>query len=72
MVYVGSVDAPVTMSNVRNIIAGSKKASGGWEEATNAVAIDVLGWDFAFEVHEVATPEGALQHRAALRCEDSL
>jgi adenine specific DNA methylase Mod len=53
MVHVGAVDAPVSMGDVKAIInefwqcAGKKK-----EIARNG--IDVLGWDFAFEINETS------------------
>lgn len=57
MVHVGSVDAPVTMSDVTNIIVEASRAVG--PAKGNPAAIDVLGWDFAFEVHEVASQKAA-------------
>jgi adenine-specific DNA-methyltransferase len=55
MVHVGSVDAPVTMSDVTNILVEVSKTRGPGEKTTKSPAIDILGWDFAFEVHEVAS-----------------
>ena len=52
-VHVGSVDAPVTVEDVKALARECWKASGrGAGEATNAA--DVLAWDFAFEVNERA------------------
>ena len=52
-VHVGSVDAPVTVEDVKALARECWKASGcGTGEATNAA--DVLAWDFAFEVNERA------------------
>lgn len=59
MVHVGSVDAPVTMSDVTNVIAETRKVAGSSIKTTKTPAIDVLGWDFAFEVHEVASQKAA-------------
>jgi adenine-specific DNA-methyltransferase len=59
MVHVGSVDAPVTMSDVTNIIAEAKKATGPSKQGTKVPSFDVLGWDFAFELHEVASQKAA-------------
>lgn len=54
MVHVGSVDSPVTESDLANIAAEFKKAMGGGENAPASNGVDILGWDFAFEVNEVA------------------
>ena len=52
-VHVGSVDAPVTVEDVKALARECWKASGrGAGEATNTA--DVLAWDFAFEVNERA------------------
>ena len=52
-VHVGSVDAPVTVEDVKALARECWKAGGrGAGEATNAA--DVLAWDFAFEVNERA------------------
>lgn len=58
MIHIGSVEAPVTVEDVKNAIlefwrlAGSEKAA-----ATNG--IDFLGWDFAFDVNETAAQYAA-------------
>ena len=59
LVHVGSVDSPVTMSDVTNALAEAKKASGAGAKGSKTSVIDVLGWDFAFEVHEVASQKAA-------------
>ena len=52
-VHVSSVDAPVTVEDVKALARECWKAGGrGAGEATNAA--DVLAWDFAFEVNERA------------------
>jgi adenine-specific DNA-methyltransferase len=51
MVHVGAVDAPVTLEDVRSI------AREVWSNAgatSPSAAVDVLGWDFAFELNETA------------------
>src|SRR5207302_9189395 len=51
-VHVGSVDAPVTDSDIKAMGREFWKASGqGTDASTNK--IDVLGWDFAFELNEM-------------------
>ncbi|MBI3947995.1 MAG: site-specific DNA-methyltransferase [Armatimonadetes bacterium] len=59
MVHVGSVDAPVTPGDVTGIAAEFRKAMGTGEDAPTTNGVDVLGWDFAFEVHEVARQQAA-------------
>ena len=52
MVHVGTVDAPVTMADVREIAAETWRACG--QEGVEQAAADVLGWEFAFELNETA------------------
>lgn len=52
LVHVGSVDGPVTPSDVAQMAAEFKRLQG--TEAGAPAGIDVLGWDFAFELHEEA------------------
>jgi adenine-specific DNA-methyltransferase len=59
MVHVGSVDAPVTVGDVKQIAVEFKKAVGTGKDAPKSSGADVLGWDFAFEVNEVAKQEAA-------------
>lgn len=54
MVHVGTVDAPVTVGDITQIVAEFRKAVGTGKEAPKTQSVDVLGWDFAFEVNEVA------------------
>jgi len=51
MVHVGAVDAPVTVADVKAIAREALKAGGSG--ATQAT-VDILGWEFAFELNEVA------------------
>jgi len=53
MIHVGSVETPVAMGDVRNIIQELWKMAGT-EPAAVTNGIDVLGWDFAFELNETA------------------
>jgi hypothetical protein len=58
MVHVGSVDAPITLADVKAIAADVWKAaldSAGGRKA----AADILGWDFAFELNETAKQTAA-------------
>jgi DNA modification methylase len=57
MVHVGTVDAPVTVGDIRQIATEFRKAVGTGKEAPKSQSVDVLGWDFAFEVNEVAKQE---------------
>jgi hypothetical protein len=54
MVHVGTVDAPVTDGDVRQIVAEFRKAVGTGKDAPTTKGVDLLGWDFAFELNEVA------------------
>jgi len=54
MVHVGTVDAPVTAGDVRQIVEEFQKAIGTGKDAPKVKGIDILGWDFAFELNEVA------------------
>jgi DNA modification methylase len=59
MVYVGSVDAPVSAGDVTNIVTEFRRAIGTGKDAPATNGIDVLGWDFAFEINEVAKQQAA-------------
>jgi DNA modification methylase len=54
MVHVGTVDAPVTVGDVKQIAAEFGRAMGTGADAPATKAVDVLGWDFAFELNELA------------------
>jgi adenine-specific DNA-methyltransferase len=54
MVFVGSVDAPVTVADVKSIATEVWKAVGKGKDSAREAAVDILGWDFALEVNEVA------------------
>jgi hypothetical protein len=53
-VHVGGVDAPISDGDVRQIAVEFKKAMGTGKGAPTTNGVDLLGWDFAFEVNEVA------------------
>jgi adenine-specific DNA-methyltransferase len=59
LVHVGTVDAPVTVGDVKSVAAEFRKMLGTGAEAPTTKSIDILGWDFAFELNEVARQEAA-------------
>ncbi len=59
MVYVGAVDSPVSPSDIGQIAAEFKRATGTGKDAPARNGVDVLGWDFAFELNEVAKQQAA-------------
>ena len=53
MVHIGNVDSPVSDGDVKSIVQEFWKAVGKTGDiSTNGV--DILGWDFAFEINETA------------------
>jgi adenine-specific DNA-methyltransferase len=48
------VDAPVTLADIKSIAAEVWRSVGKGKESATKAAVDVLGWDFALEVNEVA------------------
>ncbi len=54
MVHVGAVDAPVTLADVKAISKEAWKALGAGKDAPTKAAVDILGWEFAFELNELA------------------
>jgi DNA modification methylase len=59
MVHIGAVDAPVSVGDVTQIAAEFKRAVGTGKDAPKTNGVDVLGWDFAFELNEVAKQQAA-------------
>jgi SAM-dependent methyltransferase len=59
MIHAGAVDAPVSVGDVTQIAAEFKRAVGTGKDAPTTNAVDVLGWDFAFELNEVAKQQAA-------------
>ncbi len=59
MVHVGAVDSPISAGDVAQIAIEFKKAIGTGEDAPKTNGVDVLGWDFAFELNEVAKQQAA-------------
>ncbi len=58
-VHVGGVEGPVTAGDVTQLAAEFKKAMGSGKDAPTTNGVDVLGWDFAFEINEVARQQAA-------------
>ncbi len=54
MVHVGAVDAPVTLADVKAIAREAWKAIGAPKDSPAEAGADILGWEFAFEVNELA------------------
>jgi DNA modification methylase len=54
MVHVGAVDAPVTLADAKAIARETWKAVGTGKDAPAKAGVDILGWEFAFEVNELA------------------
>jgi adenine-specific DNA-methyltransferase len=53
MIHIGSVDSPVSIGDVKSIIQEFWKIIGKSKDVqTNG--IDIVGWDFAFEINETA------------------
>ena len=66
LVHVGSVDAPVTVEDIKASILEFWRLAGKEPQAeTNG--IDFLGWDFAFEVNETAK-QVAAENKVSIRC----
>jgi adenine specific DNA methylase Mod len=59
LVHVGSVDSPVSPLDVGQIVAEFKRSIGTGKEAPRTNRVDVLGWDFAFELNELAKQQVA-------------
>ncbi|MGH7743660.1 MAG: DNA methyltransferase [Candidatus Dormibacteria bacterium] len=54
MVHVAAVDAPVTQADVKSIAREAWKAVGSGKDAPTKASVDILGWEFALEVNELA------------------
>ena len=59
MVHIGAVDSPISPGDVTQIAAEFKRAVGTGKDAPATNGVDVLGWDFAFELNEVAKQQAA-------------
>jgi DNA modification methylase len=49
MVHIGPVDSPISPGDVQQIALEFRKAVGTGKDAPSQAAVDVLGWDFAFD-----------------------
>ena len=54
MVHIAAVDAPVTQADVKAIAREAWKAIASGKDAPTKSAVDILGWEFALEVNELA------------------
>jgi hypothetical protein len=58
MIHIGAVDSPVALGDVKAIIQEFWKSVGKTTEIkTNGV--DILGWEFAFDINETAIQQAA-------------
>ena len=62
IIHVGPVDAPVSVGDVTQIAAEFRRAVGKGKDAPTTNGVDVLGWDFAFELNEVSKQQAAAAH----------
>lgn len=53
MIHVGAVDSPVAMGDVKSIVQEFWKLVGTSKEA-KINGLDIVGWEFAFEINETA------------------
>ena len=58
LVHVGSVDAPISLGEVRSIVNEFWRVNGK-DAGPRSNGIDVLGWDFAFDLNETAVKMAA-------------
>jgi adenine-specific DNA-methyltransferase len=54
MVHIGAVDAPVTLADVKAIAKETWKALSTGKDTPTKAGADILGWEFAFELNELA------------------
>ena len=60
LVHVGDVAAPISVGDVMQVVAEFKRLMGTGQDAPAESSVDILGWDFAFELNEVAKQQAAL------------
>lgn len=53
LIHVGSVDAPISLGEVRSIVNEFWRVRGK-DVGEHSNSIDILGWDFAFDLNETA------------------
>ena len=61
MVHIGSVDAPIAIGDVKSIVQEFWKSIGKSQDIVYN-GIDILGWEFAFEINETAKQFAAANH----------
>jgi DNA modification methylase len=54
MVHVAGVDAPVTQADVKAIAREAWKIIASGKDSPTKASVDILGWEFALEVNELA------------------
>jgi len=62
MVHVGAVDSPVALGDVKSIIQEFWKSVGKPTDKVGEVrynGVDILGWEFAFDINETAKQQAA-------------
>jgi hypothetical protein len=59
MVHVGSVDSPVSAGDITQIALELRRSVGTGADAPTSLGVDILGWDFAFELNEVGKQAAA-------------
>ena len=59
MVHIGGVDAPISVGDVAQVAAEFKRSRGTGDNAPSQNSVDILGWDFAFELNEVSKQQAA-------------
>lgn len=59
VVHVAPVDAPVTQADVKAIARDTWKAVGSGKGAPTKAGVDILGWEFAFDLNETAKQAAA-------------
>lgn len=60
MIHVGNVDSPVSLGDVKSIIQEFWKSVGKKDgESPRTNGIDILGWEFAFDLNETALQQAA-------------
>jgi adenine-specific DNA-methyltransferase len=62
MIHIGAVDAPVTLSDVKSVAAEVWRSVGKGKDAPKTAGVDILGWEFALEVNELAKQVAAEAH----------
>jgi len=61
-VHVGPISSPISVSDVENIVKELKKSMGNGNAKLKICDVGVLGWDFAFELNEIAKQQAAKEN----------